>query len=90
LKNPLLKSIVLIGFLVLGISVFSACSTQSPQQPVQSKEASLNTSVTQEGIAAGAGMGDIAVTLNTTVLYNPWVASAALLLGGNIKTLFPL
>jgi MFS transporter, DHA1 family, putative efflux transporter len=41
---------------------------------------SLNTSVTQVGIAAGAGIGGMAVTLNTTVLYNPWVASASLLL----------
>ncbi|MBW7453934.1 MFS transporter, partial [Paenibacillus sepulcri] len=41
---------------------------------------SLNTSVTQVGLAAGAGVGGMAVTLNSTVLYNPWVASIALLL----------
>lgn len=39
---------------------------------------SLNTSVTQIGLAAGAGAGGIAITLNGTVLYNPWVASIAL------------
>ncbi|MCR2805890.1 MFS transporter [Paenibacillus soyae] len=41
---------------------------------------SLNTSITQVGLAAGAGLGGMAVTMNATVLYNPWVASAALLL----------
>ncbi|GGG53718.1 MFS transporter [Paenibacillus radicis (ex Gao et al. 2016)] len=41
---------------------------------------SLNTSVTQVGLAAGAGAGGMAVTMNATVLYNPWVASIALLL----------
>ncbi len=41
---------------------------------------SLNISVTQVGLAAGAGAGGIAVTLNETVLYNPWVASFALFL----------
>jgi DHA1 family putative efflux transporter-like MFS transporter len=38
---------------------------------------SLNTSVTQVGLAVGAGLGGMAVTLNATVLYNPWVASTA-------------
>lgn len=41
---------------------------------------SLNTSVTQVGLAAGAGIGGMAVAMNETVLYNPWVASVALLL----------
>jgi DHA1 family putative efflux transporter-like MFS transporter len=41
---------------------------------------SLNTSVTQVGLATGASVGGIAITLNATVLYNPWVASVALLL----------
>lgn len=41
---------------------------------------SLNTSITQVGLAAGAGLGGMAVTMNATVLYNPWVASAALFL----------
>ncbi len=41
---------------------------------------SLNVSVTQVGLATGAGVGGMAVTLNGTVLYNPWVASAALLI----------
>ncbi|WP_053374493.1 MFS transporter [Paenibacillus sp. FJAT-27812] len=41
---------------------------------------SLNTSVTQIGLAIGAGVGGIAVTWNETVLYNPWMASAALFL----------
>jgi DHA1 family putative efflux transporter-like MFS transporter len=38
---------------------------------------SLNTSVTQVGLAVGAGLGGMTVTLNATVLFNPWVASAA-------------
>jgi DHA1 family putative efflux transporter-like MFS transporter len=41
---------------------------------------SLNTSVTQVGLAIGAGVGGMAVTLNATVMYNPWVASAAQIL----------
>ncbi|GGD53966.1 putative MFS-type transporter YbcL [Paenibacillus nasutitermitis] len=41
---------------------------------------SLNTSVTQIGLAAGAGLGGMAVTWNATVFYNPWIASAALFL----------
>jgi DHA1 family putative efflux transporter-like MFS transporter len=41
---------------------------------------SLNISVTQIGLAVGASLGGIAVTANATVLYNPWVASTALLL----------
>jgi MFS transporter, DHA1 family, putative efflux transporter len=40
---------------------------------------SLNTSVTQVGLATGAGVGGVAVTLNTTALYNPWVAAVALI-----------
>ncbi|MFC5652589.1 MFS transporter [Paenibacillus solisilvae] len=41
---------------------------------------SLNTSVTQIGLAAGAGAGGMAISVNATVLYNPWIASTALLL----------
>jgi MFS transporter, DHA1 family, putative efflux transporter len=41
---------------------------------------SLNTSVTQVGLAIGAAVGGMAVTLNATVMYNPWVASAAQIL----------
>lgn len=41
---------------------------------------SLNISVTQVGLATGAGLGGMAVTLNETVLYNPWVAGFALFL----------
>ncbi|MFC0211635.1 MFS transporter [Paenibacillus chartarius] len=41
---------------------------------------SLNLSVTQIGLAAGAAAGGMAVTANATVLYNPWVAAFALLL----------
>ena len=41
---------------------------------------SLNLSVTQVGLAAGAAAGGMAVTANATVLYNPWVAASAVLL----------
>jgi len=41
---------------------------------------SVNISVTQIGLAAGAALGGAAVAMNGTVLYNPWVASVALLL----------
>jgi len=41
---------------------------------------SLNLSITQIGLATGAAAGGMAVTMNATVLYNPWVAAFALLL----------
>ncbi|WP_169086392.1 MFS transporter [Paenibacillus sp. PL91] len=41
---------------------------------------SLNTSVTQIGLAMGAGVGGMAVTWNESVLYNPWIASTSLFL----------
>jgi DHA1 family putative efflux transporter-like MFS transporter len=41
---------------------------------------SLNTSVTQIGLAMGAGVGGMAVTWNESVLYNPWRASISLFL----------
>jgi DHA1 family putative efflux transporter-like MFS transporter len=41
---------------------------------------SLSLSVTQIGLAAGAAAGGIAVTTSATVLYNPWVAAAALMM----------
>jgi DHA1 family putative efflux transporter-like MFS transporter len=41
---------------------------------------SLNTSVTQIGLAMGAGVGGMAVTWNESVLYNPWSASISLFL----------
>ncbi|MBO9610282.1 MAG: MFS transporter [Paenibacillaceae bacterium] len=41
---------------------------------------SVNISVTQIGLAAGAALGGAAAAMNGTVLYNPWVASVALLL----------
>jgi DHA1 family putative efflux transporter-like MFS transporter len=41
---------------------------------------SLNTSVIQLGLAVGASMGGLALTLNGTVFYSPWVASVTLFL----------
>jgi DHA1 family putative efflux transporter-like MFS transporter len=73
-----LLSLWVMSMFILGPAVQTYFIEKAPQS--SNLVISLNTSVTQVGIAAGAGIGGMAVTLNTTVLYNPWVASASLLL----------
>ncbi|MDR6550702.1 hypothetical protein [Paenibacillus qinlingensis] len=36
---------------------------------------SLNTSIIHLGLATGAGAGGAMISANSTVLYNPWMAS---------------
>jgi DHA1 family putative efflux transporter-like MFS transporter len=73
-----LLSLWVMSMFIMGPAVQTYFIEKAPQS--SNLVISLNTSVTQVGIAAGAGIGGMAVTLNTTVLYNPWVASASLLL----------
>lgn len=73
-----LLSLWIVSMFIMGPATQAYFIEKAPQS--SNLIISLNTSVTQIGLAAGAGAGGIAVTWNATVLYNPWVASAALLL----------
>jgi DHA1 family putative efflux transporter-like MFS transporter len=59
-----------------------AIQTYFIQQAPQSSNLilGLNTSVLHLGVAAGAGMGGLMVESTSTVLHNPWLASAAALI----------
>ncbi|RCW47438.1 MFS transporter [Paenibacillus prosopidis] len=73
-----LLSLWIISLFIMGPATQTYFIEKAPQS--SNLIISLNISVTQVGLAAGAGVGGMAVTLNATVLYNPWVASLALLI----------
>jgi DHA1 family putative efflux transporter-like MFS transporter len=76
-------SITLLSLWVMSMFIMGpATQTYFIEKAPQSSNLiiSLNTSVTQIGLAIGAGVGGMAVTWNESVLYNPWIASAALFL----------
>ncbi|MDR6879497.1 MFS transporter [Bacillus sp. 3255] len=80
---PLLAGSTLIGLLlilVMMVSLFMAgpaTQTYFIQQAPQSSSLvlSLNTSIVHLGLATGAGVGGAMISANSTVLYNPWMAS---------------
>ncbi|GAA3411542.1 MFS transporter [Paenibacillus hodogayensis] len=80
---PLFAGSTTIGLLLISLQVLSlfmagpATQTYFIQQAPQSSGLvlSLNTSIVHLGLAAGAGAGGAMITANSTVLYNPWMAS---------------
>ncbi|MDD9268599.1 MFS transporter [Paenibacillus sp. GCM10023248] len=80
---PLLAGLTLIGLLlilVMMVSLFMAgpaTQTYFIQQAPQSSSLvlSLNTSIVHLGLATGAGVGGAMISANSTVFYNPWMAS---------------
>ncbi|KRE57883.1 MFS transporter [Paenibacillus sp. Soil750] len=73
-----LLSLWIISMFIMGPATQSYFIAKAPQS--SNLIISLNISVTQIGLASGASVGGMAATLNSTVLYNPWVASVALLI----------
>lgn len=71
-----LMSLWILSMFVMGPTIQAFFIEKAPQS--SGLVISLNISVTQVGLAAGAGIGGMAVSYNETVLYNPWVASALL------------
>jgi DHA1 family putative efflux transporter-like MFS transporter len=78
------SAIVLLSLWVMSMFIMGpATQTYFIEQAPQSSNLviSLNTSVTQLGLAAGAAVGGMAIASNGTVLYNPWFAGIALVMG---------
>jgi len=73
-----LMSLWILSMFVMGPTIQAFFIEKAPQS--SGLVISLNISVTQVGLAAGAGIGGMAVSYNETVLYNPWVAGALVLL----------
>ncbi|WP_239614594.1 MFS transporter [Cohnella mopanensis] len=82
---PLFVAYVAVGLSLIVVWIFAmsmtipAIQTYFIQQAPQSSNLvlGLNTSVLHLGVAAGAGIGGLAVDATSTVLNNPWVASGA-------------
>lgn len=80
---PLFSEATLIGLLLISLMMISlfmagpATQTYFIQQAPQSSNLvlSLNTSIIHLGIATGSGAGGALISANSTVLYNPWLAS---------------
>ncbi|MFX3634219.1 MAG: MFS transporter [Candidatus Pristimantibacillus sp.] len=80
---PLSAGSTLIGLLLISLMMLSlfmsgpATQTYFIQQAPQSSSLvlSLNTSIVHLGLATGAGAGGAMISANSTVLYNPWLAS---------------
>ncbi|KRF03356.1 MFS transporter [Paenibacillus sp. Soil766] len=68
----------IVAMFIMGPATQSYFIEKAPQS--SNLIISLNISVTQVGLASGASIGGMAATMNSTILYNPWVASVALLL----------
>lgn len=85
---PLFAGSTLIGLLLISIMMVSlfmagpATQTYFIQQEPQSSSLvlSLNTSIIHLGLATGAGAGGAMISANSTVLYNPWMASFIIVL----------
>ncbi|TDF97993.1 MFS transporter [Paenibacillus piri] len=80
---PLYAESTIIGLVLISVMVISlfmagpATQTYFIQQAPQSSGLilSVNTSIIHLGLAAGAGAGGALINANSTVLYNPWMAS---------------
>lgn len=85
---PLFSGATLIGLLLISLMMVSlfmagpATQTYFIQQAPQSSNLilSLNTSIIHIGLASGAGAGGAMISANSTVLYNPWMASIVVVL----------
>lgn len=86
---PLVSASLAAGIAMITLCIFAmfvlapALQTYFIQQAPQSSNLvlSLNTSIIHLGLATGAGLGGAVLTSTSTVLYNPWVAGVAMMLG---------
>ncbi|MCQ6557235.1 MFS transporter [Paenibacillus mendelii] len=80
---PLFAESMIIGLVLISLMVVSmfmagpATQTYFIQQAPQSSNLilSINTSIVNLGLAVGAGAGGAMIEVNSTVMYNPWMAS---------------